>query len=116
MRRVELIERNRVLLALKLFPWSLLCLNGVFYAARLAAGMWAAMAGKGEISRYPGWKTKWRVVGAMVSGDRQALRMMPRMLAKRRHIRRLRKISTLHLLRLLWKHRITLRELSQQSI
>src|SRR5580698_9662494 len=30
-RRLELIERNRVLLAAKLFPWSLLWLNGVYY-------------------------------------------------------------------------------------
>lgn len=116
MRRVELIERNRVLLALKLFPWSLVCLNGVFYGARLAAGIWAALAGRGEISRFPGWKSKWQVARAMVSGDLQAIRMAPKILAKRGQIRRLRKISNGELLRLLWTHRITLRELSQQSI
>ena len=36
--RLELIERNRLLLATKLFPWSLLCLNPLYFAARLAAG------------------------------------------------------------------------------
>ena len=45
-RRLELIERNRVLLAVKLFPWSLLWLNGVYYLMRLAAGLWAAVAGQ----------------------------------------------------------------------
>jgi len=39
-RRLELIERNRVLLAAKLFPWSLLWLNPLFYCARLLAGVW----------------------------------------------------------------------------
>ena len=39
-QRVTLIERNRVLLAVKLFPGSLLCLNGVFYLARVAGAAW----------------------------------------------------------------------------
>ncbi len=116
MRRVELIERNRILLVAKLFPWSLLCLNAVFYAARLGAGIWAAAMGRGEISRFPGWKSKMQVAAAMVRGDWQALTMMPKILPKRRLIKGLRRISTLQLLRLLWRHRITLRELSQQSI
>ena len=38
-RRLELIERNRLLLALKLFPWSLLWLNPLFFAVRVAAGL-----------------------------------------------------------------------------
>jgi hypothetical protein len=41
-RRLELIERNRLLLAMKLFPWSLLWLNPVYFAARVWAGMAAA--------------------------------------------------------------------------
>ncbi|HSW50915.1 MAG TPA: glycosyltransferase family 2 protein, partial [Bryobacteraceae bacterium] len=50
--RLELIERNRVLLAAKLFPWSLLWLNGLYYLARVAAGALAAARGKGEIGRF----------------------------------------------------------------
>lgn len=114
--RVVLIERNRILLAAKLFPWSLLLLNPLFYAARLAAGAWAALLGRGEIGRYAGWREKCSVALAMIRGDWQALTMLPRMLAKRRQIRAIRKLSTSELLRLLWRYRITLRELSQQSI
>ncbi|MBL8178756.1 MAG: glycosyltransferase family 2 protein [Bryobacterales bacterium] len=116
LRRVELIERNRVLLAAKLFPWSLLWLNGVFYLARLAAGLWAGMIGRGEISRFPGWKNKMRVGLAMLRADWEALTMLPRILKKRKAMRRLRRLSTMDTLRLLWKHRISLKELSQQSI
>ncbi len=116
LRRVELIERNRVLLAAKLFPWSLLCLNGVFYLARLAAGLWAAIMGRGEISRFPGWKNKLLVARSMIRADLEALAMLPRILRKRRRIRSFRKLSTTETIRLLWKHRISLRELSQQSI
>ena len=37
-RRLELIERNRILLAIKHFPVSLLALNGVYWGIRMAAG------------------------------------------------------------------------------
>lgn len=116
LRRVELIERNRVLLAAKLFPWSLLWLNGVFYLARLAAGLWAGIRGRGEISRFPGWKNKFLVAKAMIQADCEALTLLPRILRKRKAIRRIRKLSTMETLRLLWKHRISLKQLSQQSI
>ena len=47
--RLELIERNRVLLAVKLFPWSLLWLNPFYFAVRLAAG---AMLARGKRGRH----------------------------------------------------------------
>ncbi|MEI9975238.1 MAG: hypothetical protein WDO73_26170 [Ignavibacteriota bacterium] len=46
--RLQLIERNRVLLAVKLFPWSLLWLNPFYFAARLVAGLGAAQRGEGD--------------------------------------------------------------------
>src|SRR5215472_17463407 len=51
-RRLTLIERNRVLLVAKLFPWNLLWLNGGYYLRRIAAGMWAAIRNRGELRRY----------------------------------------------------------------
>src|SRR5260370_37745607 len=53
-RRLELIERNRVLLAAKLFPWSLLWLNGVYYLARIAAGTGRGHPGEGGTGPVPG--------------------------------------------------------------
>ena len=112
-RRLELIERNRVLLAMKLFPWSLLWRNGLYYAARLAAGAWAAVKGKGETLLFPGWKGKLRMAGALISGDFQALLLAPRMLRKRRDIRKIRKLSPGEVRLLLKRYRISLRELLQ---
>ncbi|MBV6432437.1 MAG: hypothetical protein IANPNBLG_02579 [Bryobacteraceae bacterium] len=116
LRRVELIERNRILLAAKLFPWSLLWLNGVFYLARLAAGAWAALKGRGEISRFPGWKSKFRVALAMLKGDLEAVSMLPKILRKRREVARIRKLTGAELRRLLWNNRISLKTLSQESV
>ncbi len=114
-RRLELIERNRVLLAAKLFPWSLLWLNGVYYAARVGAGAWAAMRGRGEISHYPGSRGKLRAAAAMLKGDLAALSMLPRILRKRTEVRRMRKLSPRELRALILSNRISLKALSQHA-
>jgi GT2 family glycosyltransferase len=115
-RRIELIERNRVLLAVKLFPWSLLWLNGAFYLVRLAAGGWATLRNRGEAARFPGWTSKLRVVITMLKADLQALMLLPKMLRKRSQIRRFRQLTPSQLRSLLLRHRISLRELTEQAI
>lgn len=114
-RRLQLIERNRVLLAAKLFPWSLLWLNPVYYIARIASGAWAAAQGRGETALYPGAVGKLAIAAALVRGDCQALRLLPRMLRKRREIERIRKLSARHVRELILENGISLRELSEQS-
>ncbi len=113
-RRLELIERNRVLLAVKLFPWSLLWLNGIYYLIRLTAGLWAALRHRGEISRYEGTTGKLQASIAMVKGDLQALWLLPKMLRKRGTIQRT--LTPKEVRELLLRHRISLRELTEQAI
>ena len=114
-RRIALIERNRVLLAVKHFPWDLLLLNPVFFAARLAAGAWAALRGRGEAGRIRGAAARLRALAALAQGDLEALLRIPSTLAKRFRLRRLRRLSNAEIRRLLWRHRIGLRELSEQA-
>ncbi len=114
-RRLMLIERNRVLLAAKLFPWSLLWLNGFYYARRLFAGIAAALAGRGETALYPGWRGKWRLIRAMISGDLAALRALPAILRKRRELNHIRKLSPRQTRELILAHGISLRELTTQA-
>jgi len=110
--RLALIERNRVLLALKLFPWSLLWLNPVYFAMRLAAG--AAMAGRGagDTAHFPGIAGKWAMAGALLRGDLAALRLAPRMLRKRAEVDRLRRLAPGEVRRLILAHRLPLREVA----
>jgi len=110
-RRVELIERNRVLLAVKLFPWSLLWLNGFYYAARLSAGALAALAGRGEAARFAGVKGKLRLAGALLRGDAQALLLLPKMLSKRRQFERRRRLTPREVRRLILDNRAPLRSM-----
>jgi GT2 family glycosyltransferase len=115
-RRLTLIERNRILLAVKLFPWNLLWANAAYQFARIAAGMWAALRNRGEIRHYPGLPGRLAAAGALVRGMWSAWPMIPRMLRKRSTFRRTRQRLTPRQVRqMLLHYRIPLRELSEQT-
>lgn len=114
-RRVMLIERNRVLLAVKLFPWSLLLLNPWYFLVRLAAGAWAAARGRGEVGAFAGPMGKLRAALGVVWGDLAALPMIPATLVKRRRIARIRKLAPAEVRRLILDNRIPLRTLMEQA-
>src|SRR5579871_3385619 len=114
-RRLELIERNRVLLAAKLFPWSLIWLNPVYYLMRLGAGLWAALRGKGEVANYAGFRGKLQAVTALAKGDLEAIPLLLKMFVKRKNIKKIRKLSPSEVKQLLLQHRISLKQLAEQS-
>jgi GT2 family glycosyltransferase len=109
-RRLELIERNRVLLAAKLFPWRLLCLNVPYYLVRLAAGLQASREGRGDVARFAGAAGKWKVARALAAGDLQALAMLPRILRKRGEV--VRRLSAGEICELIRRYRAPLRDLA----
>ncbi len=115
-RRLELIERNRVLLAVKHFPPVLLWLNPFYFLLRLGAGAWAAIRGKGEVGKFPGASGKARAAWAVVRGNMEALTMIPLTIRKRRAFRHLRKLSNRQIRMLLLRYRISLKELMEQAI
>ena len=110
--RLELIERNRVLLALKLFPWSLLLLNPLFFAVRVAAGIAMARRGAGDTVHFQGWRGKLAMARALIGGDVAALRLAPRILRKRAEVARIARLSPGEVRRLILSHRLSLREVA----
>ena len=115
-RRLELIERNRLLLALKHFPLSLLWANGAYSAARILAGALAALRGRGEAARFRGASGKARIAMALMKGTGEGLLMAPTTLRKRHALRQMRRLTPKQTRELLMRHRITLKELSEQSV
>jgi hypothetical protein len=111
-RRLELIERNRLLLAIKLFPWSLLWLNPVFFAVRAAASVVKARRAEGDTAHFPGLAGKWHMARAILRGQWKALRLAPRMLRKRAAMARVRRLSPADVRRLLLKHRLSLKDVA----
>jgi GT2 family glycosyltransferase len=114
-QRLFLIERNRVLLAVKLFPGSLLWQNVGYYLARLAAGTLAALKNKGEIRHFSTPGQKVQAAWTMLRADWAAVRMIPATWRKRRALRRLRRLPPKEVERLLRRFQIPLRQLSENS-
>jgi GT2 family glycosyltransferase len=114
-RRITLIERNRVLLVVKLFPWNLIWLNGAYYLTRIAAGLWAALRNQGELRHYSGPQGKLTAAMALAKGTLSAIPLIPSMLRKRRAFRPKHRITPSQLRKLLLRYRISLRELSRNS-
>jgi GT2 family glycosyltransferase len=111
-RRLALIERNRVLLAAKLFPWSLLWLNPFYFALRLAAGVFAASRGAGDTAAFPGLRGKLTLACGLLWGDFEALGLLPRILRKRRTLDPIRRLSPRQVRELIFRYRAPLRELA----
>jgi GT2 family glycosyltransferase len=111
-RRLALIERNRVLLAAKLFPWSLLWRNPYYFAMRVAASASMARRGEGDTSYFPGWRGKLRMAAAVVWGDLAALPLIPKMLRKRAQIARIRKLTPREVHRLILANRLSWKEVA----
>jgi GT2 family glycosyltransferase len=113
--RLFLIERNRVLLAVKLFPGSLLWQNAGYYLARLGAGALAALTNRGEIRHFSTPLDKVRAAWAMVRADWAALRMTPAAWRKRKEVERWRRLPSREVANLLRRHQIRLRDLALNS-
>jgi hypothetical protein len=113
--RLFLIERNRVLLAVKLFPGSLLWQNAGYYLARLGAGALAALTNRGEIRHFSTPLDKVRAAWAMVRADWAALRMIPAAWRKRKEVERWRRLPSREVANLLRRHQIRLRDLAMNS-
>lgn len=114
-KRLQLIERNRVLLVLKHFPLSLIWLNAPYWAMRVAAGAWAGFNGRGEAARFEGVGGKAKIAAALLQGFAQALAMAPATLRKRRALRGIRKLTPKQVRELLFQYRISLKELSEHA-
>ncbi len=113
MQRIRLIERNRVWLAVLHFPFWLLLLNPFFYSLRLGAGLLAGLRGEGEAGQVRGFRGKIELAWTLLAADLEALRHLPRMWRKRQVWRRKRQLRDKDVLRLVWQHRLSLKDLSR---
>lgn len=109
--RLFLIERNRVWLAAKLFPWSLLALNPVYFGLRLAATAWVALRGKGELPNAASRLGALGLIKCLIKAQWAAWIGLPAMLRKRRAVNAFRKLDGAETAALIERFRIPLIEL-----
>jgi len=110
--KVMLVERNRVLLAVKNFPWSLLLQMPFWTLRRFYWNAYAIRERKGAASRFVqtnGWRqTVFNLAWSYLS----ALRLLPQAFRKRHTIQRTKRLSSSETLQLLRRFQIDVRELT----
>ena len=115
-RRLALIERNRVLLAVKLFPWNLLWLNGAYYRNKnRGRDVGGAPQPGGNPSLFGDDGANSRRQRRCFGGPCRRSLLIPRMLRKRWAFRPKRRLSASQIRGLLLRHRISLKEISESA-
>jgi GT2 family glycosyltransferase len=110
-QRLFLIERNRVWLVAKLFPWSLLLRSPIYFGLRVLASAPAMLCGRGEAGLATQRMGAFRLIRCFVKAQAAALAGLPAMLRKRRGIEKFRKLSPAELRGVLRRFRIPLSDL-----
>lgn len=111
-RRLFLIERNRIWLAAKLFPLSLLILNPVYFVVRASATALAGLRGRGEVARAAGNLGAVGLIKCLIKAQWAALAGLPAMLRKRRSVNAFRSLTAAQTRALLRRFRVPLAELA----
>jgi len=104
------VERNRVFVLVKLFPWPLILESPLYTAARLALQGYAGITGRGAAGRLARDRSTLHLVGVALRAYASALRGLPRVLRERRRQRGLRRLNRRQFRSLLAEFRLTARE------
>jgi len=111
-RKVMLVERNRLLLAIKNFPLPLLLQNPYWSLRRFGWHAYAALRRQGASGRFVGSHGWSRVILNLAWSYLSAARLLPEALRRRRQIQRTKRLSNRELLDLLRRFQIDVRELT----
>jgi len=110
--KILLVERNRLLLALKNFPPGLLVQNPYWTLRRYLWLAWGAVSRTGTSGRFVREHSRFRLLAVLVRAYAEAFRLMPHVLRERRRIQRNRRLTAPEVAALLRRFRIDVRELT----
>src|SRR6266566_4643160 len=110
-----LIERNRICVAVKIFPFSLLLISPFFTAVRLAYHAYGSIFMIGSSGQYAAECSHTRLALMMLKAYWSGLKLFPEMWRSRRKIRRFARLTDRDFAALLRRHRISLRALTLGS-
>jgi len=114
--KIYLVERNRLWLAMKSFPWLLLAFSPLLTANRWAWNLLAALMKKGAAGNFRRQSSLVDLLKVLFRAYRDGFRGLPLMLKARKLIRRDRRMSDWQFYGLLWRFRISARRLAMQDI
>jgi GT2 family glycosyltransferase len=108
------VERNRLWVAIKNFPVALLAVSPLISVLRYSWQFASVRSRRGAASEFiRSGNSLWSALAILLRAHGQTLRALPPLLRKRAVIRRTRKIGSVAFLKLLFRHRITTRELAR---
>jgi GT2 family glycosyltransferase len=110
--KIMLVERNRILLALKNFPLPILLQNPYWSLRRYGWHAYAALTRTGAAGRFAGEHGAWRLLINLAWSYASAARLLPHVLRKRRIIQKSRRLKTSEVADLLRCYEIDVRELA----
>lgn len=110
--KIMLVERNRIFLALKNFPLSLLLQNPWWMVRRFWWLSWGAVRVKGSSGRFVEQHGRLRLLKTLAWAWLSALKKLPPILRARRRIQREKRLSGREVKALLRRWRIDVRELT----
>jgi len=107
-----LVERNRIWVALKNFPISLIVLGQFYTLWRYLFQAYGALKGKGAAGRFTTGFSKIELVKILLKVYLSACKKLPLMMKKRRMIQRKKRISNREVYRLIKQYGISAREIA----
>jgi GT2 family glycosyltransferase len=106
------VERNRVLVLVKLFPWSSVAVSPFYTALRLGLQTWGALTRRGAAGRLARNTTVLHLAGVTLRAYASAAAALPGLLRERRRLRTRRRLSTGAFKDLLKEYRLSAREVA----
>ena len=87
------VERNRVWIAVKYFPLTILLISPYYTLVRFVLQAYGAMRGRGAAGRFTSQYSKIKLLSVLFKAYFSALKGLVRVLAKRKEIKSLKKVS-----------------------
>ena len=112
--KAHFVERNRLWVALKNFPWPVLLIVPFVSLARYFWQFSAARGASGAAAEFIRSGNSWSTVaGILLRAHRETLLQLPALLRKRAQMRKRRRLSSLEFIRLMYRHHISAKDLAR---
>lgn len=107
-----LVERNRIYVAIKNFPFFMLLISPFYTIIRLSFQAYGALANKGSAGKFTAKLSKTQLILILIKAHVTAIKNLPKVLVKRKHILSNKKISNAEFYQLFRKYAISAKELA----
>jgi len=106
------VERNRIWIVIKYFPLSKLLLSPIFTFLRLALQAYGALVGQGAAGKFRKEYSALLLLRIFFKAQVSALKGLPKMLRKRKEIKKITRLSSKEIKTLLNRFRMTTKEIA----